>query len=60
MLSCSRREWLIAATACAVAPKLHAGDLSGFYYRDYSKCLPDYLSMLARALTKSGTHNSRC
>lgn len=48
MLSCSRREWLIAATACAVAPKLRAGDLSGFYYRDYSKCLPDYLSMLAR------------
>jgi dienelactone hydrolase len=45
----SRREWLIAAASCALLPKLRAADLSGFYYRDYSKCLPDYLSSLARA-----------
>jgi dienelactone hydrolase len=45
---CSRREWLLTAAACALAPKLRAGELSGFYYRDYSKGLPDYLSMLAR------------
>ena len=29
-------------------PKCRAADLSGFYYRDYSKCLPDYLTRLAR------------
>ncbi len=46
--ACSRREWLLGAAACALVPKLRASDLSGFYYRDYSKSLPDYLSMLAR------------
>ncbi len=46
--SCSRREWLSAAAIFAVLPKLKAADLSGFYYRDYSKCLPDYLAGLAR------------
>ncbi len=45
----SRREWLFAAASCALAAKLRAADLSGFYYRDYSRCLPDYLSRLARA-----------
>lgn len=44
----SRREWLAFAAACAAVPRLAASELSGFYYRDYSKCLPDYLSTLAR------------
>ncbi|MBV9502291.1 MAG: alpha/beta hydrolase, partial [Acidobacteriaceae bacterium] len=46
---CSRREWLLGTAACTLVPKLRASDLSGFYSRDYSKCLPDYLSTLARA-----------
>jgi dienelactone hydrolase len=45
----SRREWLSVAAGCALYPTLNAADLSGFYYRDYSRCLPDYLSTLARA-----------
>ncbi len=44
----SRREWLSLTAALALSPKLKAADLSGFYYRDYSKCLPDYLAELAR------------
>jgi dienelactone hydrolase len=46
----SRREWIVMACAASAAlgPKLRGGDISGFYYRDYSKCLPDYLSRLAR------------
>ncbi|HMJ62821.1 MAG TPA: hypothetical protein VK493_13705, partial [Bryobacteraceae bacterium] len=39
----SRREWLSMAAGGAVFPKL-----DGFYYRDYSRCLPDYLTALAR------------
>src|SRR5216684_381245 len=46
----SRRQLLALASVCAVAPRLRAtADLPGFYYRDYSKCLPDYLASLARA-----------
>ncbi len=45
----SRRELLKAASACALAPRVVRADLPGFYYRDYSRCLPDYLSALARA-----------
>ncbi len=45
----SRRQFLGIASACALGPQLSAAsDLPGFYYRDYSKCLPDYLSALAR------------
>jgi dienelactone hydrolase len=44
----TRRAWLLAATACTLLPKCRASDLSGFYYRDYSKCLPDYLAGLAQ------------
>ncbi|HEY3455286.1 MAG TPA: acetylxylan esterase [Bryobacteraceae bacterium] len=40
----SRREWLSMATVGAVVPQL-----DGFYYRDYSRCLPEYLTGLARA-----------
>ena len=36
------------SAACALGSNLRADDLSGFYYRDYSRCLPDYLSRLAR------------
>src|SRR5690242_1646037 len=46
--SCSRREWLSAAAMLAVATRSKAADLSGFYYRDYSRCLPDYLAGLAQ------------
>jgi dienelactone hydrolase len=49
MDSLSRRQLLTLATACALSPRLRAADLPGFYYRDYSKCLPDYLSALTRA-----------
>lgn len=45
----SRRQLLALASACALSPRLRAADLPGFYYRDYSKCLPDHLSALARA-----------
>ena len=37
----------MATVACVMSKKLPAVDLSGFYYRDYSKCLPDYLTALA-------------
>ena len=48
MPTCSRRKWLITAATCAAAAKLRGAALSGLYYRDYSKCLPDYLASLAR------------
>jgi dienelactone hydrolase len=35
--------------ACVGASSSKALELSGLYYRDYSKCLPNYLSALARA-----------
>lgn len=38
-----------ASAAFVAGSKRRGRDLSGFYYRDYSKCLPDYLSTLARA-----------
>lgn len=39
----------LTAAACALPARTWAAELSGFYYRDYSKCLPDHLSALARA-----------
>ena len=48
MLRYSRREWLITAAACAAGTRLRGAALSGLYYRDYSKCLPDYLASRAR------------
>ncbi len=51
-LALSRRQILsLAAAACALPAKLSATEieLSGFYYRDYSKCLPDHFSALASA-----------
>ncbi len=45
----SRRALLKIASVCALAPRAVRADLPGFYYRDYSRCLPDYLSALARA-----------
>jgi dienelactone hydrolase len=49
MYGLSRRQLLALAGAYTLAPRLKAEDLPGFYYRDYSRCLPDYLSALARA-----------
>lgn len=49
MSGLSRRQLLALAGAYVLTPQLDATDLPGFYYRDYSKCLPDYLSGLARA-----------
>ncbi len=48
MRSLSRRELLGGLACCALQPALDAAQLSGFYYREYSRCLPDYLSGLAR------------
>ncbi len=50
MTNCSRREWLcgIIGCCCAVRHQLRAAQLSGYYYRDYSKCLPTYLAGLAQ------------
>lgn len=31
-------------------------DLSGFYYRDYSRCVPDFLTALARAAYEKRNH----
>jgi dienelactone hydrolase len=46
----SRRQVLsFGAAVCSFPRKTFAAELSGFYYRDYSKCLPDHLSTLARA-----------
>jgi dienelactone hydrolase len=45
----SRRQVFALAGAYALAPLLRGENLPGFYYRDYSTCLPDYLSALARA-----------
>jgi dienelactone hydrolase len=51
---CSRREWLaLVAGTAGLVPKLGAAEagttgLPAVYYRDYSRCLPDYLSALAR------------
>jgi dienelactone hydrolase len=39
----------MGAAVCALPRKVIAAELSGFYYRDYSKCLPDHLTALARA-----------
>jgi dienelactone hydrolase len=44
----TRREWLLLSVACGVRSKLTAASEDGFYYRDYAKCLPDYLSGIAR------------
>ena len=52
-IPCSRREWLLFVAA---APGIGASELSGFYYRDYSKCLPDYLSTVARAAYQKRNH----
>jgi dienelactone hydrolase len=41
----SRREWLSSMAAGGAA----ITKLDGFYYRDYSRCLPNYLTSLARA-----------
>lgn len=40
----TRREMMFLTAA-----GLRAAELPGFYYRDYSRCLPNYLSSLARA-----------
>lgn len=45
----NRRDWLIRVSTLAALSRMRAAELSGFYYRDYSKCLPDYLMKLARA-----------
>src|SRR5436190_23579882 len=45
------------AGACALAPRVAAENLPGFYYRDYSKCLPNYLSALARAAYERRNHD---
>lgn len=53
----SRRQVLsIAAMACVMPRKLGAMELSGFYYRDYSKCLPDHLTALARMAYEKRNH----
>jgi dienelactone hydrolase/pimeloyl-ACP methyl ester carboxylesterase len=41
----SRREWLSSMAVGAAG----ITKLDGFYYRDYSRCLPNYLTALARA-----------
>lgn len=47
MARVSRREWLRFAGACALGRGL-AADQPELYYRDYSKCLPEYLAARAR------------
>ena len=48
----SRRDCLLFAAGCASVPAnaraVKSSALSGFYYRDYSRCLPEYISGLAR------------
>jgi dienelactone hydrolase len=44
----TRRQWLLLTSVCAL-PAFAAADAPESYYRDYSKCLPDYLSALSRA-----------
>lgn len=39
----------MVAASLATLQRTRAAELSGFYYRDYSKCLPDYVSRLARS-----------
>ena len=43
----TRRQWLFLTSVCAL-PAVAAADTPESYYRDYSKCLPDYLSTLSR------------
>ena len=45
----SRRQLLSLAAGGALGLKLSAADLSGMYYREYARCLPDHLTALARA-----------
>ena len=46
----TRREMMsLAAAGVSLRGRLGAAELPGFYYRDYSRCLPDYLSSLARS-----------
>ena len=46
----------MAVAAYALPRTVSAAELSGFYYRDYSKCLPDYLAALARAAYERRNH----
>ena len=53
----SRREWLLAAASCAAASGLNAADArAGSYYREYSSCLPAYLSSLAHSAYRKRDH----
>ena len=49
----TRRELFVSAGACALAGELRAAQTGGpsVRYRDYSRCLPDYLRLLADAPT---------
>jgi hypothetical protein len=43
----TRREMMsLVAAGISMRYRLPAADLPGFYYRDYARCLPDYLSSL--------------
>jgi dienelactone hydrolase len=44
----TRRQAISLTAGLSLTTKLHAG-VPGSSYRDYSRCLPDYLSSLARA-----------
>ena len=48
-LRLTRRELLAVTTGCALGTRLTAAELPGFYYRQYSRCLPDHLTTLAQA-----------
>ena len=45
----TRREMMsLVAAGISLQYRLPAAELPGSYYRDYSRCLPGYLSSLAR------------
>jgi len=52
----SRRELLSAMAVASMGGNSNSTPLSGFYYRDYFKCLPAYLSNLAHEAYLSRNH----
>ena len=42
---------------CSLKPGFAAAQLPGLYYRQYSRCLPDHLTALARAAYQKRNHD---
>jgi len=52
----TRRALLAIGAGSLAASRLRAAELDGFYYRDYSRCFPEYLAALARGAYDARNH----